>query len=334
MSTVNQKTGGVPGGTYDDGVAGALDMRYGMPPFSILDARQDKWQSRKRAWIERIGISSGLGRLDGLTYDSALGARAGRGLKDAPTTSVFDPYLCELAYRWYTRRGDAVLDPFSGGSVRGLVAAWLGRDYVGVDLSSEQILENTGQRDKLDLAGTATWIVGDSRAVLPYPLGAAAPREQFDYVFSCPPYFDLEQYSSDPLDLSNMAWHQFGAAYEEIIAAAIARLEQDRFAGWVVGDIRDQSTGLVRPFVEQTIECFEGAGAALYDKAVLVSPIGTMPIRANNQFRASRKLVRGHQYLLVFCKGDPKAATQRMGDVEAMAELPQLAPGNDQLALI
>ena len=38
-------------------------------------------------------------------------------------TSIFDPVLCELAYRWFCPQGGAIIDPFAGGSVRGVVAA-------------------------------------------------------------------------------------------------------------------------------------------------------------------------------------------------------------------
>jgi hypothetical protein len=53
-------------------------------------------------------------------------------------TSIFDPVLCELAYRWFCPPGGLVLDPFAGGSVRGIVAAKLGRQYVGYDLRPEK----------------------------------------------------------------------------------------------------------------------------------------------------------------------------------------------------
>ncbi len=38
-----------------------LAEKFGVPPFSVLDARQGYWQERKRAWLE-IGIQSELGR--------------------------------------------------------------------------------------------------------------------------------------------------------------------------------------------------------------------------------------------------------------------------------
>ncbi|MGB3315839.1 MAG: DNA methyltransferase, partial [Albidovulum sp.] len=43
----------------------------------------------------------------------------------ASGTSIFDPVLCEIAYRWFCPQGGTVLDPFAGGSVRGIVASQL-----------------------------------------------------------------------------------------------------------------------------------------------------------------------------------------------------------------
>lgn len=40
---------------------GALSDRFGLPPFSVLNAREGWWQDRKRAWLA-LGIQSELGR--------------------------------------------------------------------------------------------------------------------------------------------------------------------------------------------------------------------------------------------------------------------------------
>ena len=40
---------------------GSLADRFGIPPFSVLNAREGWWQERKRTWIA-IGIQSELGR--------------------------------------------------------------------------------------------------------------------------------------------------------------------------------------------------------------------------------------------------------------------------------
>ena len=40
---------------------------------------------------------------------------------------------------------------------------------------------------------------------------------QYDMIFSCPPYHDLEKYSKDMRDLSNMNYDDFIIKYSEII---------------------------------------------------------------------------------------------------------------------
>lgn len=43
------------------GVAGSLAASFGVPPFSVLNAREGWWQARKAAWLS-LGIRSELGR--------------------------------------------------------------------------------------------------------------------------------------------------------------------------------------------------------------------------------------------------------------------------------
>jgi hypothetical protein len=67
----------------------------------------------------------------------------------APNSSIFDPVLAELAYRWWCPLGGTILDPFAGGSVRGIVAAKVGRQYVGGELRSEQVEANIKQANEI-----------------------------------------------------------------------------------------------------------------------------------------------------------------------------------------
>jgi hypothetical protein len=224
-------------------------------------------------------------------------------------TSIFDPVLCELAYRWFCPPDGAILDPFAGGSVRGIVAALLGRHYTGVELSAGQLAANEKQAAVLTPDNRPTWIEGDAKDV-----AALAPGE-YDLLFSCPPYGNLEVYSDDPRDLSTMAHEDFLIAYRQIIGASVALLRQDRFACFVVGDFRDRK-GFYRNFVSQTIAAFEDAGARLYNEAILVQELGSLPIRVGKQFESGRKLGKTHQNVLVFVKGNPKAATKACGQVE------------------
>jgi hypothetical protein len=73
---------------------------------------------------------------------------------------------------------------------------------------------------------------------------------------------------------------------------------------------------MYRNFVSDTIAAFEAAGAELYNEAILVTQLGSLPIRVGKQFESGRKLGKTHQNVLVFVKGDPRKATAACGEVE------------------
>lgn len=505
-----------------------------VPPFSVLSARDGDWQERKRRWIS-LGIESEVGR--GMCRPHGKDTRpigeggigdysggdcwkgGGKGVartfgqdlmrgehvlgeigtqSEQTGTSIFDPVICELSYRWYMPTSGQVVDPFAGGSVRGIVAALLGYRYWGADLRPEQVQANREQareicpEDELQevkvsgpmlrqmfhpcesnyISGTchgrccegsdgimvtihpseqarvealgATvkdgFIVADSRGLCPFktdqgfcgihgpdkPFGCKAspftlnktdllvvrnryrllrcynceasmpaykahrwsleqifgteeagritglaeagkdqiaarmptqnyqilhdndaakhgePRQQSgarlewvcgdamevlqgsppaDFIFSCPPYGDLERYSDDPRDLSTMEYHTFIGAYRRIIMRACERLKPNRFACFVVGDSRDPKTGHYRNFVSDTIESFRQCGLGLYNEAILVTAVGSLPIRVGKQFTAGRKLGKTHQNILTFIKGDWRAAAKACGPLRQEYEL-------------
>lgn len=215
-------------------------------------------------------------------------------------TSIFDPVLCELSYRWFCPPGGKILDPFAGGSVRGIVASCLGFSYTGVELRGEQVAANQAQAH-IGTGPAPTWHEGDSRNITSIAPGS------YDMVFSCPPYADLEVYSDNPADLSTLAYEEFLPAYEEIIKQTCTLLDDNRFAVFVVGDVRDKR-GNYYGFPWHTIAAFQKAGLHLYNEAVLVTAAGSLPIRTGKQFRTSRKFGKTHQNVLCFVKGDGKKA--------------------------
>lgn len=265
--------------------------RFIEPPFSTLDSRSDRWQKRKRKW-KRLGIQSELGRGEDLTYHG-MEKLDTKGLTG---TSIFDPYLCEILISWFSEPQHTILDPFAGGSVRGVVASMLSRSYIGLELRAEQVESNREQALKIcQTENMPVWVIGDSNQTLDQ-----YPDESFDYVFSCPPYADLEVYSDDPADISNMSYEDFLSVYGSIINKAVRKLKKGKYACFVVSEVRDKK-GYYRGFVADTITCFENAGARFYNDAVLINPCGTGPQRAATTFRTG-KLVRLHQNILVFRK--------------------------------
>lgn len=216
-------------------------------------------------------------------------------------TSVFDPVLCELNYRWFCPPGGLVLDPFAGGSVRGIVAGELGLTYFGIELSARQVAANEEQAKAIGTDPVPTWLQGDSvgcQDLIDAPGG-------FDYLFSCPPYGNLEVYSDDPADLSALPDADFDDKYALIIQRACGMLKDGAFATFVVGDYRDKR-GFYRNLPGVTIDAFQGFGLQLYNTAILVNVTGSLPLRIQNQFNGSRKLGTCHQTALTFCKGQPK----------------------------
>ena len=227
-------------------------------------------------------------------------------------TSIFDPVLCEVVYNWFCPKGGVVFDPFAGGSVRGVVAEMLGRHYIGIDLSQRQVDANQINADKLRVC--PAWHCDDSRN-----MDAYIPDGSADLVFSCPPYHNLEKYSNHPLDLSNMSYSDFIDAYSEIIAKSCKKLKDNRFAVFVVGDIRD-SKGAYRDFLSETKRIFKESGLCLYNENILLEQYGTAPMRAAGNFR-NRKTTKVHQNVLIFYKGDIKAIRHEFGNDFAWADL-------------
>lgn len=561
-----------------------------IPPFTILDARQGYWQERKKDWLA-IGLKSEIGRSDNLTYaiscqptraltrkteiEAAEGKMSWREFAERypeeitfSGTSIFDPVMCEIAYRWFCPKGGTIIDPFAGGSVRGAVAGMLGYTYTGVDLRPEQVRANNMQwaeigatggieqqadtedhmpeltrverrgeyyfkrddtfavagvrggkvrscwhlaqgaeglvtagsrsspqvnivariakrlgipcrvhvprgtlkpevqqaaeagaeifqhkagynnviiararedaveqgyreipfgmecefavrmtsqqtenlpkeakrivvpvgsgmslagilrgmadagnetpvigvkvgadpekrldeyapkdwRNRVTLVdsgldyhdeakntefeglkldpiyeakcipflepGDCLWTVGIRRSAVGEATHAPTPTwitgnsleikdlapGGYDMIFSCPPYADLEKYSDDPEDLSNMPYPQFLDMYRQIIADTCELLNPDSFAVFVVGEVRAPN-GTYRNLVGETINAFTDAGLSYYNEAVLITQTGSVAMRAANMFLNSRKLAKTHQNALVFAKGNPPKIT-------------------------
>src|SRR5262245_1629855 len=181
--------------------------KYVMPPFTVLDRRQGYWRERVNQY-KGLGIESELGRPREAGAWSTIGSIVNNEGYSGVTTltdgvSVFDPVVCEVVYHWFCPAGGLVLDPFAGGSVRGVVAATGGRQYLGIDLSGAQVEANRRQAKRIfdphDGEHPAPiWVQGDSLAML---WQAKDLDIEPDLVFTCPPYGDLEVYSDDPADL-------------------------------------------------------------------------------------------------------------------------------------
>jgi len=170
----------------------------------------------------------------------------------------------------------------------------MGLRYIGIDIRIDQIKENEATLKELGLKG-ATYIHGDGRFI-PDDVGP------FDVALTCPPYFDLEQYSDQPDDLSNLG------SYEEFIAgiyfSAMSHfkvMKPGAFVCWVVGPFRSKKTGELINFPGHTIEAFREAGFIYWQDVILSKNFGSAAKRSTNAWKGL-KLVPIHEHLLVFRK--------------------------------
>jgi len=285
---------------YNDQERVELQESFIAPPFSILDTKQGYWNDRKKQWKD-LGIKSEVGRDENLLGMSDLVNTINNG------TSIFDPVLTEVCYKWFNVDKGSIYDCFAGGSVRGIVAEKLGFKYTGIDLRDEQIEANKINADEIGVE--PTWYCDDSLNVDKYLKDGS-----IDMIFSCPPYADLEVYSDDEKDLSTMEYDKFREVYTEIIKKACNKLKNDRFAVFVVGEVRNKK-GIYYEFVNDTIQAFKAGGMNYYNEIILANPIGTAPLRARNVFK-KRKIVKVHQNVLVFYKGNQENIKNNFNDIE------------------
>lgn len=210
------------------------------------------------------------------------------------THSVFAAPLVEwILLRYGGDPGGFILDAFAGGPPRGLVSAIMGYRYLGVEIRQAQIDENNKVLGELSLTG-AEYILDDGRY---FDVG----ENEFDCGLTCPPYWNLEQYSDQPNDLSNLpSYWQFNAGMFFSALANFKALKPGAFMCIVVANFRDKKGELI-DFHGHTIENFREVGFIFWQDIILSRNFGSAAQRSTNAWR-NFKLVPIHEHLLIFRK--------------------------------
>lgn len=302
------------GGSGDGSAAkGKLADRFLMAPFSVLDARRGPWQDRKRAWNELIGRSGtkGESRENTLGMQSLVNSDK-YNLGNLNTVSIFDPVLAELIAKWFLPGEHCVVcDPFAGG-IFGYVAGYLGHKFTGMEIRAEQAELNNKMVAEFP---EVHYVNDDGQNIAKY-----VQPDSADMVFSCPPYFDLEHYSNLPNDASNQKdYAGFLRILDNGLTGALSALKNDRFAVVVMSNVRGGKKGGYYDICSDITKIMERNGLILYNEIILINAIGSAPVRAGHQM-VYRKVVRMHQEVLVYFKGDPKNIKATFPEVE-VAEL-------------
>lgn len=280
-------------GKKEEAARAKLADTFLIPPMSILDTRRGEWQDRKRAWNALIK-DEGESRQGTLGFSSLITESYGKtGIKNV---SILDATLAELVNKWFLPTGQGAcktFDPFAGDTVFGFVSAYLGNEFTGVELRAEQAELNNARTADI----SARYICDDGQNI-----GNHLDIASQDLMFSCPPYFDLEKYSDNPLDASNQKeYEDFRKILENALTAGVNCLKDNRFAVIVMSNVRSPSGGYYDMCSDIT-RIMQAAGCSLYNEFILVNSVGTGAIRARKNMEY-RKNTRCHQEVLVFYKG-------------------------------
>ena len=267
-----------------------------VPPFSILNSASKEWQEKKKKWMIKINDKA-QARSNKLRCYTDVGVDF-MSIK-GDTTSILDPVLCEVLLSWFTEERHICFDPFAGDAVFGFVSTYKDRVFKGIELRKEQVLFNQTLLDTFDLNGKYYCDTSEN-------MDNYIENESCDFLFSCPPYADLEIYSDDPKDLSTMEYDEFFNVIGRILTNTYKKLKENRFACIVIGEVRHKNTGEYIGIVPNVINIMRDAGYKYYNEMILKTPIGNLHMRAGRYMNQNRKIGKRHQNVLVFYKGDLK----------------------------
>jgi DNA modification methylase len=274
-----------------------LKGKFLIPPFSIFDTRQGYWQERKKKW-KNIIKDKGESRETSLGNSELTAGKYKTGCSNiAPNVSILDPVIAEICIKWFGMNSCNIIDPFAGDTVFGYVAGFLGNNFTGIEIREAQAQINNERTKEFK----CKYICDDGQNILKH-----IDINTQDLLFSCPPYFDLEIYSNLPNDASNQKeYDDYLNIIDNAFSGAIKTLKNDRFAFIVIGDVRDKN-GFYRLLPDDIKRIFVKNRMFLYNDIVLLEQSGTGAMRAPKQFGSLKKVIKTHQNILVFYKGNPK----------------------------
>jgi 16S rRNA G966 N2-methylase RsmD len=282
---------------------GALARDYLYPPFSVLDPRLKTWKEL-RAVFESGGRKKLLGNVSSNALNKMASNRGNIMASMNEGTSYVDPAICAVMYRWFMpSHGKRILNPMCGEVVPGYVAAVMGFEYVGTDVREDQVEWNNQVVQHFGLGHLARFLHVDARE-LNFDVVGGKP---FDLVFYSPPYFGVEKYSNEQDDLSTYEdYKAYMEGMEKIIENSAKLLKENRFYIMLVGDVREvkgPDRGKLLNYCGDLVNIAEKYGLKYYNDIIYIEHFGTAAFRARRIF-VTRKVVRVHQRLLVFYKGD------------------------------
>lgn len=279
-------------GPPPDRFKGALE-KYGVWPITVWD--MDYQDRTMHALREEIGDTLDNSTRAGVLHSSLSGGK-GKSLYDN-SVSIFNPVLALSILKCFAPEGASVFDPFAGGGTRAILAAKRGHKYTGIELRQVEVDAVRERCARPGVADKVTLHQGDSRNAAEICGGLYA-----DFLLTCPPYWNLEEYKGGAADLSSIhTYERFIDELGKVVAGCHACVRPGATCCWVVGLIREEEDdGPLRPFHHDLTRLHAQHGFRLREE-VIIRLTNNGAIQRVGQFdKGRRTLVRVHEYLMVY----------------------------------
>jgi DNA modification methylase len=151
----------------------------------------------------------------------------------------FIPQIPSQLLRRYTKKGDWVLDPFSGSGTTLIECRRLGRNVLGIDISPDAVSDAKEKlKEENNPFNTAAELVKANSITFNYrEFLCSRGLESFQFMLLHPPYWDIIKFTDDIDDLSNCSTtDHFRKLISELIDNLYDYLEDERYLALVIGD--------------------------------------------------------------------------------------------------
>ena len=285
---------------------------------NVWNSVKGDWLRLKAEWRERIeqaGIRTGVKNPAFATREGAWQGEQGmanvvtkdptkkgkeEGRAHNGNASVLDPVACEVIARFFMPiTGNKIYNPFGGGVQFGFVAGASGYEYVASEIRQNQCDANNKLCSEFK---NIKWIQSDSSTF--------EPDGMFDLVFTCPPYYKVENYvdydGQPPLgEINSTSTYE---KFRELLFAgyrkAIEHLNDNRFFVVMTGDSRDKN-GAYYCSESETELFFMNNGLSIYNKIIYLESEFTRLAHAKKMLHV-RKFPKREQKIIVAYKGKIK----------------------------
>ncbi len=211
--------------------------------------------------------------------------------------SIFNPQICSNILNMFAPKQGIVFDPFAGGGTRALLTKCFGLEYEGVEIRQDEVDAIIKRCESSGIVGGVKIVCADSRNLTDHF------RDDYaDFLITCPPYWNLEQYEGGEGDLSMLSdYKTFLSEMRKVVNECFRILKPGALACWVVGLHRDSEKWLT-PLNHDISNLHSVAGFKLKEEIILAHKNNGAIKRVGQFEKGNKHLVRTHEYCLIFKK--------------------------------